>query len=218
MKNLISYLLHQLIRKHRVRLFEPHPEYPEKGLDYVDQAHVQQEMQFAIDCLPTITDLLKLYPRDYEVSLLDYGPGYAAGSNLYATLFRSSLLWCKVNVDAMEMKSFRKQLVDFDYPLVNYQVKDIATLDPENKWDIIYCSNVIEHLEEPKSLLSHLVNRSKGFVVIYAPYDETELMPGHLSTITEELFRDFTPKSVEIRTSLGWEGRQILVVLPGKAK
>lgn len=204
------------VAKLRYKFFVPHPALPELPLEFVDTIHVPQEMQFAIDCLPVLTKVLQTYPRDKVVSFLDYGPGYCAGSNLFATLFRSSKLWCKVNVDAMDIKDFRKDLINLDYPLVNFSVGDIRDVPLSKQWNIIYCSNVIEHLTDPIPLIEDLVSHCDGWVIIYAPFQEVPLTLGHVSTITEDTFKPFDPVTIDVKDSLAWEGKQILALLKGK--
>jgi hypothetical protein len=209
---------HNEINKLRNRFYIPHPDCPDRTLEYVDLAHVPQELQFAIDCLPLLTGILQAYPKDRVVSLLDYGPGYCAGANLFATLFRSNFLSCKVNVSAMDVKDFRSDLIAFDYPLVDFSVGDISAVPLSKRWDIVYCSNVIEHIPDPGLLISDLVSHAEEWVIIYAPYAEKELSPGHVSTITEDTFSRFDPASIEIKDSLAWEGKQILALLKGKGR
>lgn len=208
----------QEIAKIRSKFYIPHPAIPDRTLDYVDSVQVAQEMQFAIDCLPVLSKILQTYPRDKVISLLDYGPGHCGGANLFATLFRSNSLWCKVIVDAMDIKEFRKELINFDYPLVNFSVGDIRSVPLTKQWDIVYCSNVIEHLVDPVPLIADLLNHSDGWAIIYAPYEEINLSLGHASTITEDTFKQFDPVTIEIRDSLAWNGKQILALFKGKGQ
>jgi len=186
------------VAKIRNKYFCPHPAIPHKTLDFVDLIHIPQEMQFAIECLPLLTRVLQSYPKDQEVSLLDYGPGYCAGSNLFATLFKSNVFCCKVNVEAMDIRTHRKDLINYDYPLVNFTIGDIRDVPITKQWNVIYCSNVIEHLADPSPLIDALINHSNGWVIIYAPYEELPLSVGHVSTITKDTFRQFNPVMIEI--------------------
>lgn len=204
----------------RSRLFRPNPNVPERGLAFAEEVSIPQELQFAIDCLPTLTELIRQYPRGRRLSLLDYGPGYGAGSNLIASLFRSELLWTPVDVDALDIKDLRKDLADLEFPRINYRVGDLEDLPPEQKWDIVYCSNVIEHTTDPRGLIERLRSRARGWLLVYAPYREQELSPGHRVSIDESIFAPFSPSKIEIRTSLAWnlspEHRQILAVIVGE--
>lgn len=202
----------------RATFFKANPNLPDRDFSYAHLANIPQELQFAIDCLPVLSQVLQTYPRDNVPSLLDFGPGYGAGANLFATLFCSQFLWCKVQVDALDARSLRQELATFDYPLVNYRVGEISGLPAEQIWNIIYCSNVIEHVGDPNSVIAELIKRAKDWVILYAPYREIALSPGHQNRITEELFQPFSPELIEIKTSLAWGNQQqILVLLRGQA-
>ncbi len=203
----------------RAHAFRPNPKIPERGLAYADDCNVPQEMQFVIDCLPTLTERLMTYPRGQVVRLLDFGPGFGAGSNLIATLFRSNFLWCRVEVEALDVKDLRQDIATIDYPLVRYRTGRLEDIDPETRWDIVYCSNVIEHTADPRALIAALQARCRDWLILYAPYREEELSLGHSATIDKSTFEPFAPVQIEIRRSLGWNGRpqdrQILAVIEG---
>lgn len=207
------------VQRARERAFRPNPKIPERGLEYADQYSVPQEMQFVIDCLPALSGLLKDYERGKVVRLLDFGPGFGAGSNLIATLFRSNFLWCRVEVDALDIKDLRKDIASIDYPLVHYRTGRLEDLDPEMRWDIVYCSNVIEHTDDPGALIEALRARSRDWLIVYAPYREQELSLGHSARIDEATFEPFAPVHIEIKSSLAWnirpDDRQILAIIKG---
>ena len=207
------------VHRARERAFRPNPKIPERGLEYADQYSVPQEMQFVIDCLPTLTALLKGYERGAIVRLLDFGPGFGAGSNLIATLFRSNFLWCRVEVDALDIKDLRQDVATIDYPLVHYRTGQLEDLDPDTQWDIVFCSNVIEHTDNPGALIQALRARCRDWLILYAPYREEELSLGHHSRIDETTFKPFAPVRLEIKASLAWnvrpDDRQILAVIKG---
>ena len=55
------------------------------------------------------------------------------------------------------------------YPQIDFQVKDF--LDLEEKYDVIFMQNVIEHLKEPKNALIKLRDllNSNGNLIITCP-------------------------------------------------
>lgn len=55
------------------------------------------------------------------------------------------------------------------YPQIDFQVKDF--LDLEEKYDVIFMQNVIEHLKEPKNALVKLRDllNSNGKLIIICP-------------------------------------------------
>jgi len=115
----------------------------------------------------------------------------------------------------------RQEFANFCYPNVNYMVGKINKLPQCKHWDIIYCSNVIEHYFRPSKIIKQLINRAKGYVVFYAPYKEYNLCKGHRSVITEKTFDKFEPLKIKIINSLGWKKptdanvEQILAIIPG---
>jgi 2-polyprenyl-3-methyl-5-hydroxy-6-metoxy-1,4-benzoquinol methylase len=221
LRRLPASLWHRCAQAYRAALFRPNPRCPQRGLDYADAANIPQEMQFAIDCLPLLSELLQAYPRQQSVRLLDFGPGFGAGGNLFAQLFRSDFLACPLRVEALDVKPLRAPLARFDYPLVNYRVGELAQLDPTESWDIIYCSNVIEHLDDPRELIEALRRRAKDWLILYAPLAEQPLSAGHLISLSEAFFQPFQPVRMERKRSLAWNAsadhRQLLVLLKGAA-
>jgi 2-polyprenyl-3-methyl-5-hydroxy-6-metoxy-1,4-benzoquinol methylase len=212
-------IMRQLLQHYRTAQFRVNPNCPERDIVYADQANIPQEMQFAIDCLPVLSELLQAYPRNQELRLLDFGPGFGAGGNLFAQLFCSTFLWCPVRVDALDKKSIRAPLARFDYPLVNYRIGELDQLEPSEHWDIIYCSNVIEHTDDPGDLINRLRQRTKDWLILYAPLEEHPLSAGHQVTLTEAFFLSLEPAQFQIKHSLAWNAtpnaRQALVVLKG---
>lgn len=72
---------------------------------------------------------------------------------------------------------------------------------PAQKVDLVYCSNVIEHVSEPKVLVNALIEASNRYVVIQCPWEEfqpngekitPENQSGeHIWTIDEEFFEKY---------------------------
>ena len=44
------------------------------------------------------------------------------------------------------------------------------------KVDLVYCSNVIEHVDDPRSFVDELLEASEKYVLIQAPWEELGLM------------------------------------------
>ena len=182
-----------------------------------------QAIQFAIDCIPEIHQvMLKYYERSDELKLIDVGPGSGAGSNLIASLHSDRMIYSKINVDAIDYIDLRKLWADFQYPKVNYMVGEIFDL-PDKTWDFVYCSHCLEHVPNPRKYCDKLISICKGFAFIYTPYNEINLMEGHLNTITEEFYSNDNVYNIKIFHSLGWhadnpENKVILAVLDCREK
>jgi 2-polyprenyl-3-methyl-5-hydroxy-6-metoxy-1,4-benzoquinol methylase len=177
-----------------------------------------QSVQFVIDCIPEIHRIMhKHYSRVDELSLLDVGAGSGIGSNVFTTLHSGRHVYSKINVDAIDYIDSRLRWVKTMYPKVNYNIADVYEL-PEKNWDLVFCSHVIEHVPNPRIFLEKLIKTCKGFLFIYAPYNETNRIPAHINTITESLFDGLAVENINIMKSMAWhadipEDMCILVVI-----
>ncbi|HYD07101.1 MAG TPA: methyltransferase domain-containing protein [Reyranella sp.] len=192
------------------------PDVPGRTRAYGLECDNTQTLAFVADALPAIIRVLRGYPRDREVTLLDIGPGFGGAAGLLSEMFCSPFLWAKVKVDALDIRDIRKDFMTFRYPLVNFMVGDIADQPVSRKWDIVYCSNVIEHTKNPATYLRDTMARvhPTGAAVFLAPYRDgpNEVHP---SLIDEGTFAGWNVvESTLIHDSLGWPGRtQILAVI-----
>jgi SAM-dependent methyltransferase len=194
---------HQLLRTLKHKAYQDHP--PDRAIDWLEQSYVPQSMQFMIDVLPFIDELLlQHFRRSDIISFLDVGPGSASGANLIATLHRSTALWAAMKVDAIDVLRSRQRYASLVYPDVNLEIGDITKLRDGRQWDIVYCSHTIEHVPDPALFLRHLVQRSKRYTIVYAPYDEQQLIKGHSNRITEANFEAYNPLLLKKFRSLGW--------------
>ncbi len=163
-----------------------------------------QSRQFVIDGIPALHDiLLKNYSRKDELEFLDVGAGSAAGTELVTLLHSNRNIYSKLNVTAVDYIPLRERWVKLFYPKVKYIVQDVTQL-PANTWDIVFCSHVIEHLEDPRQFCAELVRVCRGFALVYAPYNEINRIEHHLSTITESTFEGFNTISLDVKKSMAW--------------
>ena len=193
----------------------------DKNFDWLESNWTAQSTQFAIDLLPVVHRLmLRTWKRQDTVKLLDFGAGSGAGANVWSSLHRGDAVWSRMVVDAADVNAGRELFAKLYFPSVNYIVGDAFGLG--RTWDIVVCSHVVEHVREPAPFIRRVVQLAKRFAVFYAPYDERERIPGHLNTITEELFQPFSPLEIQIVKSMGWraarpEEKCIIAVLAGEA-
>lgn len=72
-----------------------------------------------------------------------------------------------------------------------------VTTATDMTFDLVYCSNVVEHISDPISFCKKLISLSRKYVVIQAPYNEREINGSlitcefkreeHINTIDENL-------------------------------
>ena len=94
------------------------------------------------------------------------------------------------------------------------------------EFDLVYCSNVVEHVADPRALVALLAPRAKRHLVIQAPHDErhpdgTQLSPArpkgeHVATIGDDLvahLHAFDWETLHTRVPVAWEtGEQVIFV------
>ncbi|MGO9112919.1 MAG: methyltransferase domain-containing protein [Thermoguttaceae bacterium] len=197
----------------------------ERGAAYVFEGDIPQTLAFAIDAMSTLSAIFASYPRFGEISFLDLGPGYGAAAGLISQMFCGHFLGPKVNVEVMDIHDHRQKFIELTFPLVKFRLGTIDKLQSETAWDVVFCSNVIEHTVDPKAFIAATLSHTKDRAVFLAPYREQEpLTTDHRSVISDETFAGFQIEKKEIFQSLGWgptsagERHQVLTVLNGTHK
>ena len=66
------------------------------------------------------------------------------------------------------------------HPFFSFEVVDICDTSCSMKYDIIYCSNTIEHFENPRKVLSRLIERSNYYTIVMVPFREKGQISEHV--------------------------------------
>ena len=180
-----------------------------------------QALCFLIDAFPTLQKIFATYPRMGTLRLLDVGPAFGVSGGLLSQMHRSHFLGPKVEVDALDIVDTRRNFIEMTYPLVNFLHTSIEDLPADALWDVVYCSNTIEHTDDPRGFIRTVMQHTTGQAVFLAPYREAlPLSLDHRLQISEETFEGFSVKSLQVIQSAAWpttaggvERQQILVVL-----
>lgn len=191
---------------------------------YALECNNPQALCFLMDAYPTLQRIFASYPRMGTVRLLDVGPAFGAAGGLLSQMHRSHFLGPKVVVDALDIVDTRRDFIEMTYPLVNFLHTSIESLAEDALWDVVYCSNAIEHIDDPRAFIHAVMRHTTGYAVFLAPYREAlPLSLDHRLQITEETFEGFAVESLQVIKSAAWpataEGvarEQILVVLNGQ--
>jgi SAM-dependent methyltransferase len=105
-----------------------------------------------------------------EISIYDAGSGYGQ----YTYFMTKHLMPCRVySVDIKEkwINDNRNFFNDQKISNVDFAVEDLTRLDHQNKFDLIVCVDVMEHIEEDKKVFLNFYNAliKGGYLLINSP-------------------------------------------------
>ena len=227
LSNLCYWLCRQIPARELGRIFERlqiafagnDPRIGQYALDYNNP----QALCFLIDIYPILQKIFSTYPRMKTIHLLDIGPAFGASAGLLSELHRSHFLGPRVKVDVLDITDSRRDFIEMTYPLIDFLHCRIEEVPTDRTWDLIYCSNAIEHMADPRTFIRFVMQHTAGRAIFLAPHDEQEpLSEGHLSKITANTFAEFEVETIHVFSTAAWpmtsegvERQQILAVLKG---
>lgn len=175
------------------------------NIEWMEKYSIPQSLQFMIDLIPYIQKQNSLLPWNTHLEVLDIGTATGAGANLLGQLNNAELFGTPMKVDAMDIDGSYKRYADAMFPFINYMVEDIFKYNQSKQWDIVICSHCIEHFHDPTEFILEIKRRTRGWALFYAPYNEKNLLKGHLRSITDEFVDKFNPVFKEVITSKAWK-------------
>jgi SAM-dependent methyltransferase len=121
---------------------------------------------------------------NFSIKILDFGAGIGTLSNIWRKLDQ------KVTITCLELD--RKQL----QILRNRDFKTITTLDSTNKFEYIFSSNVLEHIENDREALNEIYRSlmKNGRLGIFVPANQ--ILYSHIDKKIEH-FRRYSKKELE---------------------
>lgn len=125
----------------------------------------------------------KLLPSGKKLSVLDAGCGFGFITNSIKELGHNVL-----GIDAQEyyIDCARKSYPDIRFEVVSV-MNDLSQLAPDDGWDVIVSTEVIEHIYAPQQFLVNVGKQLKkgGVILIGTPYH------GYLKNLTIALINGF---------------------------
>lgn len=111
------------------------------------------------------SDLKQLLDKTNNVStVLEAGCGEGT-----VTKFLYSEGKGKFKIKAFDISDDLVKNASKQFPEIEFLTKNIYTLDEVNEYDLVVCSEVLEHLEEPEKVIKLLLNASRKYVIISVP-------------------------------------------------
>lgn len=92
----------------------------------------------------------------------------------------------KTNVDGMDFSEAAISIAREKNPNSFFWIDDLSELKNEKKYDVLVCSNVLEHFVEPWKIFSNLMQIANKYVVVMVPYKETLDIDEHEYNFSEE--------------------------------
>lgn len=113
--------------------------------------------------------------QENEYNLCDIGCALGDALDSFQELFRGSKLYGEDFSPAAIEKS------KLNHPEYFFEVADILDLSHKKQYDIIYCSNVLEHFLNPREVLARIIDRSVHYTIVMIPFREKAKFHEHVS-------------------------------------
>ncbi|WP_285396532.1 methyltransferase domain-containing protein [Lysinibacillus sp. fls2-241-R2A-57] len=156
--------------------------------------------------------------EEQQYSLCDAGCAEGDGTQLLANSFpHSKILGVDFSIEAInKAKEY--------YPNVEYVQGDIMNLP--NHFDIVVCSNVLEHFTNPFEIIPLLIDKTIKHLIIMVPFLEKERIKEHLYTfeyssfpleINDYVLTYFKEIDCKLIEGTHWTGKQAIIIYSNQA-
>lgn len=144
-------------------------------------------------------NLKKIFPRQQKLNILDVGPGHGFFSFLVKKEFPDYEKIDIVDISETSLEMTRN-IIGLDGNKINYFLKDIFAFDGSVLYDFIVLGEVIEHLDNPKAILtklSHLLTPD-GLLWVTTPTNSPALDHVYLFRSKDEVIQLVEDAGLEI--------------------
>lgn len=197
---------------------------PEGVAKPISAASGAQSLQFMVDLLPHLQEILKEQPRGSTLRVLDLGPGSGMGTALLAQMYERKRLGYRLKVTALDIVPAFRWYLAATTPLVRFVQADL--FDHEETYDVVIASHVIEHVPDPMPLIRRMQEVARLGVLIAAPFEEPadQLTSGHVNVIDRAFVEAMEPTTWTTMHSASWGAfmdppyEMLIARLPGRAE
>ncbi len=148
--------------------------------DWLDYAGDKQTAFFAkllCDMLPS--SLIKEIMTE-EYTVCDMGCAMGEGIPIFSRKLG-------VDVDGMDFSAEAIGKAKTLYPQSNFHVGDLLNLDSTIRYDVVICSNVLEHFSNPWKIFRNLTSIINKYIIILVPYKEKLDISEHVYQFSEDV-------------------------------
>ena len=177
--------------------------------------HGNEQSEFFINILlNNLSFEIKKEILDNNYTICDIGCAEGDGTNILNQNFPNN------NIFGIDVSSTAIKEANNNYHNITFISEDINMCN--SYWDVLICSNVLEHFENPKNILDKLLKLSKKYLIIMVPFEEEQLEPSHFYRFTKEYFNELPEEYKIVETNIidtrniqptYWNGKQLLVVI-----
>lgn len=181
--------------------------------DWLKNDGDKQSVFFAEVAISIMPDSFKKLIKNLKFSILDWGCAEGDGTNIIGKNFSDS------DIFGLDFSSIAVHNARIKYPHLKFYSKKLEDLN--EKFDIIFSSNCLEHFKDPKSILKNYFKFSKNYVVLMVPFQEFNLHSEHFYSFNYDSFDIYKDgyfliyykiiDTSSLENSL-WPGKQILLI------
>lgn len=171
----------------------------------IELAGGAQSKAFMVSMLPFIWSHMLTKQWGTHFRILDVGPGAGFGTELLASMHQGDFLGYRATVDVIDIDDTYADFIRQTHKSVtSVMVGDIYDLT--EKYDIVVCSHVIEHVIEPLRFVRQLQQIATQKVFVLTPFEEkVELMaPGHINRFDRVFTENFHGDEIKLLESIAW--------------
>lgn len=150
--------------------------------NWLDYAGDKQTLFFAELLCGMLPQSLVNEIREKEYSVCDMGCALGEAVPVFCRKFA-------VDVDGMDFSEEAVKKAAETYPEHKFWVGDLTKLNAEKTYDVIICSNVLEHFVNPWKIAKNLSEVSNKYMILMFPYKETLKIDEHMYHFQSRLYQ-----------------------------
>jgi glycosyltransferase involved in cell wall biosynthesis len=176
----------------------------------------EQTRYFAETTLTALPEWLLDAVRDDGLDVVDWGCAEGDGVQAWADRIGASKV-SGVDFSQVAIETARSRRADLRFDCADWLVETA-----DERFDIVFSSNTLEHFADPKLILNRIAERAVCAVILCLPYREMNRHSEHLTTFTAENIPSELGNGFQLGWSrvvdcsadrpLVWDGEQIVVV------